>query len=76
MRLDEWHLARKEHAEIVEAICAGDAALAVELTRRHIRLSRNNTLRLLEAKTGFHAFLAQDGGKPERAARALAGVKP
>jgi DNA-binding GntR family transcriptional regulator len=75
MRLDEWHLARKEHADIVEAVCAGDAPLAVALTREHIRTSRNNTLRLLEAKSSFHAFLAQDGRRPERTSRALAGAK-
>ena len=66
LRLDEWHLARKEHADIVEAVCAGNAPLAVELTRQHIRTSRNNTLRLLEVKSDFHAFLAKEGATPMR----------
>lgn len=57
--LDEWRIARDEHSEIVEAICAGDAPRASELARRHIRGSRNNILRLLEAKSEFQSFLAR-----------------
>lgn len=57
--LDEWRIARDEHFEIVEAICAGDARRASELARRHIRGSRNNILRLLEAKSEFQSFLAR-----------------
>jgi DNA-binding GntR family transcriptional regulator len=59
LRLDEWQVARDEHAAIVDAICAGDAGQAVKLTRAHIRSSRNNTLRLLEAKSDYQAFLAR-----------------
>jgi len=59
LRLDEWQIARDEHFEIVEAICAGDAARAVERTREHIRGSRNNILRLLQAKSDYQTFLAQ-----------------
>lgn len=59
LRLDEWHVARDEHHAIVEAICAGDAARAVELTRDHIRGSRNNILRLLQAKSDYQSFLAR-----------------
>ena len=56
--LDEWHIARQEHAGIVEAICGGDAALASALARSHIRESRTNASRLLEARGEFQSFLA------------------
>ncbi|WP_421913198.1 GntR family transcriptional regulator [Mesorhizobium sp.] len=59
LRLDEWKVARDEHYAIVEAICAGDAARAVELTREHIRGSRDNILRLLQAKSDYQTFLAR-----------------
>lgn len=57
--LDEWRIAREEHAEIIEAICAGDAPRAGELTRRHIHGSRSNILRLLQAKSDFQSFVAR-----------------
>ena len=57
--LDEWRVARDEHSKIVEAICAADAARASELARRHIRGSRNNILRLLQAKSDFQSFVAR-----------------
>lgn len=59
LRLDEWKVARDEHFDIVEAICAGNAARAVELTREHIRGSRDNILRLLQAKSDYQTFLAR-----------------
>jgi DNA-binding GntR family transcriptional regulator len=59
LRLDEWHIARAEHHAIVEAICAGDAARAVKTTRAHIRTSRNNILRLLQAKSDYQSFLSR-----------------
>jgi DNA-binding GntR family transcriptional regulator len=57
--LDEWRIARDEHAEIVEAICAGDAARASALARNHVHGSRNNILRLLKAKSDYQSFLAR-----------------
>ncbi|WP_246676636.1 FCD domain-containing protein [Mesorhizobium sp. B1-1-5] len=36
--LDEWKIARDEHAEIVEAICAGDAKRAGALARDYAQL--------------------------------------
>ncbi|AEH85155.1 FadR/GntR family transcriptional regulator [Mesorhizobium opportunistum] len=57
--LDEWKIARNEHAEIVEAICAGDAARAGTLARAHVRGSRDNVLRLLQAKSDYQSFLAK-----------------
>jgi DNA-binding GntR family transcriptional regulator len=57
--LDEWRIAREEHAAIVEAVCTGNAALAGELARKHIRGSRNNILRLLQAKSDYQTFLAR-----------------
>jgi DNA-binding GntR family transcriptional regulator len=57
--LDEWRIARDEHFAIVEAICAGNAARASELARRHIHGSRNNILRLLQAKSDFQSFVAR-----------------
>ncbi|PBB25556.1 MULTISPECIES: GntR family transcriptional regulator [unclassified Mesorhizobium] len=57
--LDEWKIARDEHAEIVEAICAGDAARAGALARAHVRGSRENVLRLLQAKSDYQSFLAK-----------------
>lgn len=57
--LDEWRIARDEHFEIVEAVCAGDAARAAQLAREHIRGSRNNILRLLQAKSDYQSFAAR-----------------
>jgi len=57
--LDEWQIARTEHAQIVEAICAGNAARACELTRRHIRESRANATKLLETKVELQAYLSK-----------------
>jgi len=57
--LDEWKIARDEHAEIVEAICAGDASRAGTLARAHVRGSRDNVLRLLQAKSDYRNFLAK-----------------
>lgn len=57
--LDEWKIARDEHAEIVDAICAGDAARAGTLARAHVRGSRDNVLRLLQAKSDYRNFLAK-----------------
>ena len=57
--LDEWRVAREEHAAIVEAICTGDAPRASALARRHIRESRGNVLKLLQAKSDLQAFLAR-----------------
>jgi DNA-binding GntR family transcriptional regulator len=57
--LDEWDVARREHAAIVEAICSGDAEQAAELARRHVRGSRNNIVRFLQAKTAYQTFLAR-----------------
>ncbi|RUX07298.1 MAG: GntR family transcriptional regulator [Mesorhizobium sp.] len=57
--LDEWKIARDEHAEIVEAICAGDAVKAGALARAHVRGSRENVLRLLQAKSDYQSFLAK-----------------
>jgi DNA-binding GntR family transcriptional regulator len=57
--LDEWRIARDEHFQIVEAVCAGDAARAAELARKHIRGSRHNILRLLQAKSDYQSFVAR-----------------
>ena len=57
--LDEWKIARDGHAEIVDAICAGDAKRAGTLARAHVRGSRNNVLRLLQAKSDYRNFLAR-----------------
>jgi DNA-binding GntR family transcriptional regulator len=57
--LDEWRIARDEHFQIVEAVCAGDAARAAELARKHIRGSRHNILRLLQAKFDYQSFVAR-----------------
>ncbi|HXV24556.1 MAG TPA: GntR family transcriptional regulator [Alphaproteobacteria bacterium] len=57
--LDEWDVARREHAAIVEAICSGDAERAAELARRHVHASRNNIVRFLQAKRAYQSFLAR-----------------
>jgi DNA-binding GntR family transcriptional regulator len=54
--LDEWEATRQEHSEIVAAICSGDRTLAGELARRHVRGSREATLRLLRAKSDYALF--------------------
>lgn len=57
--LDEWHVARREHAAIVAAICAGDGAQAADLARRHVRGSRNNIIRFLQARSAYQEALAR-----------------
>jgi DNA-binding GntR family transcriptional regulator len=57
--MDEWQIARNEHAAIVEAVCNGDSARAGELARKHIRGSRNNIPRLLQAKSDYQSFVAR-----------------
>ena len=57
--LDEWGVARREHAEIVDAICAGDGEHAAERASHHVRCSRNNILRLLKAQTAYRTALAK-----------------
>jgi DNA-binding GntR family transcriptional regulator len=62
--LDEWAITRREHAEIVDAICTGDVTLAGERARRHVRGSRDATLRLLRAKSDYQAFAIGDAVAP------------
>jgi DNA-binding GntR family transcriptional regulator len=57
--LDEWDVARAEHAAIVEAVCSGDGARAGALASAHVRLSKQNILRFLNVKTAYHRFLAR-----------------
>jgi DNA-binding GntR family transcriptional regulator len=57
--LDEWRVARDEHAAIVEAICSGDGVKAAELARRHVHVSRTNILRFLQARTAYQDALAR-----------------
>ena len=53
------HKSVEEHAGIVDAICAGDVALAGERARAHVRGSRENILRLLQAKSDYQGFFAK-----------------
>jgi DNA-binding GntR family transcriptional regulator len=57
--LDEWGVARDEHAAIVEAVCAGDGERAADLARRHVRVSRTNIVRFLEARTAYQEAVAR-----------------
>jgi DNA-binding GntR family transcriptional regulator len=57
--LDEWKIARDEHAGIIEAVCAGDVERAGKLARAHVRGSRENTPRLLQARSDYQSFLAK-----------------
>jgi DNA-binding GntR family transcriptional regulator len=57
--MDAWDVTRSEHTAIVEAICKGDRALAGDLARKHVRGSRDATLRLLQAKSDYQVFLAE-----------------
>ena len=57
--LNEWKVARDEHKAIVDAMCEGDAKRAGELARRHIRESRNNILKLLQAKSDLQNFMSK-----------------
>jgi len=61
--LDEWAVARREHAAIVGAICAGDGTGAAELARNHVRGSRNNILRFLKARSAYRDALRR-GAEP------------
>jgi DNA-binding GntR family transcriptional regulator len=57
--LDDWKDAREEHAAIVNAMCAGDARLAGNHARKHIRESRDEILKLLQAKSDLQSFMAK-----------------
>lgn len=57
--LNEWEIARQEHAAIVEAVCSGDGAAAADLARRHVRGSKNNIVRFLRAKTAYQAAVVR-----------------
>ena len=57
--LDEWEVARNEHAAIVEAVCSGDGTAAAELARRHVRVSKINIVRFLQAKNAYQAAVAR-----------------
>lgn len=57
--LNEWEVARREHAAIVEAVCAGDIVRAAELARLHVRGSKTNIVRFLRAKTAYQAAVAR-----------------
>jgi DNA-binding GntR family transcriptional regulator len=59
LSLDEWAVARREHAEIVDAICAGDGERAADVATRHVRVSRDNIIRLLRAQTAYRAARAR-----------------
>jgi DNA-binding GntR family transcriptional regulator len=57
--LNEWEVARNEHAAIVEAVCNGDGAKAAELARLHVRGSKINIVRFLQAKSAYQAAVAR-----------------
>ena len=57
--LNEWEVARNEHAAIVEAVCNGDGAKAAELARLHVRGSKTNIVRFLQAKTAYQVAVAR-----------------
>jgi DNA-binding GntR family transcriptional regulator len=57
--LNEWEVARNEHAAIVEAVCNGDGAAAAELARMHVRVSKINIVRFLQAKSAYQAAVAR-----------------
>jgi DNA-binding GntR family transcriptional regulator len=57
--LNEWEVARQEHAAIVEAVCMGDGPRAAELARLHVRGSKTNIVRFLRAKTAYQAAVAR-----------------
>ena len=57
--LNEWEVARNEHAAIVEAVCSGDGAKAAELARLHVRGSKTNIVRFLQARTAYQVAVAR-----------------
>jgi len=77
--LDEWAVARREHAAIVEAICGGDGPLAADLARNHVRGSRNNILRFLRARSAYRDSLLRGDAvlpaEPERPRLPAAAVR-
>lgn len=48
--IDAWDLTVEEHRSIVDAVCRRDEAAAVEAARTHVRRSRENILRIVEAR--------------------------
>lgn len=57
--LNDWQEARNDHAAIVEAMCAGNARLAGQRARRHIRESKEAILKLLQAKSDLQHFMTK-----------------
>ncbi|WP_375259195.1 GntR family transcriptional regulator [Citreimonas sp.] len=57
-RLDSFPAARKEHREIVTALCAGDEESAVAFTRSHIAAARRNILGVLEMRKGVEELVS------------------
>jgi DNA-binding GntR family transcriptional regulator len=57
--LDEWAITRKEHAEIVAAICSGDKERAGDLARQHVRGSKTTILRFYRTQTMYRSALSR-----------------
>jgi DNA-binding GntR family transcriptional regulator len=57
--LDHWNEAHDEHVEIVDAICGGNAERAAGLARHHVRSSRDDIRRLLQARFAYKSALAR-----------------
>jgi DNA-binding GntR family transcriptional regulator len=57
--LDEWADTRKEHAEIVAAVCNGERDRAGQLARQHVRSSKTTILRFYRTQTMYRAALSQ-----------------
>ncbi|NBZ89381.1 GntR family transcriptional regulator [Stagnihabitans tardus] len=47
---NSWAEARAEHADLVDAICSGDAERAEALSLQHIRGARKNVVKVLKAR--------------------------
>lgn len=68
--LDEWKIARDEHAEIVDAICAGDPARAGTLARAHVPRFARQCAAPAAGQVGLSEFPGQGvvkGGSSDRA---------
>jgi DNA-binding GntR family transcriptional regulator len=48
---DDWTVMRRQHREIVTAICDGDRQLSGELAREHVRSARKDMVRMMSAKS-------------------------
>ena len=57
--LNDWETARDEHRELINAICARDAAQAVAIIRKHVSETRRNVIELMRARADLRELVSK-----------------